>query len=94
MLAGGRQNVHSGVRGHVQAAFRIDGHPVPTGIARERAELAPVGCRSVGLDVEHADVLAWGVVDVEQGLVRGEAEAGGVLEVVDQEGEAPLLALR
>src|SRR2546426_5265885 len=41
--------------------------------------------RTVGLDVEHSDMGARRVVDVEQRLVGRKAEPGRLLEVVDEE---------
>ena len=66
-------------------------HPVDEAALREVAvadvlgEHAAVGERVVRPDIEHADVRAIGVVDVEQRLVRREAQPVRLLEVVDEQ---------
>src|SRR5205823_5619355 len=77
--------------GDVDISLLVQLHPVDEAALREVAvadvlcEHAPVGQGVVRADVEHADVSANGVVDVEQRLVRREAKPVRLLEVVDQE---------
>src|SRR5205814_1264231 len=71
----------------VDVAGGVELHPVgrPGLVAFRLGPEAPVRERASGADVEHADVLARGVVDEEAGLVQREAEAVRAIEVVDEQ---------
>src|SRR4051794_13684297 len=90
------EDAHAARAGHPDVAALVELHAVDEVADLEVAaadvpgQLAVVGERSVGVDVEDPDVRLLGVVDVEQRLVGGEAEAVGLAEVVDEQlGVAP-----
>ena len=59
-------------------------------VVEQLGENAIVADGAVGEHVEHPDMELGGVVDVEEGLVGGKAQAVGVGEVIHQKGQAPV----
>src|SRR6266851_7867732 len=91
MLAVRREDPDAVGAGDVDVALLVELHPVDEAALRQVAvpdvlgEHAAVGKRVVRADVEHADVRARRVVDVEQRLVGREAKPVRLLEIVDEQ---------
>src|SRR5262245_47699841 len=79
----------------IDVALAVHLHPVRRARtqARRLGPDAAVGERSAGLHVEHADVLALRVVDIELPLVTGEAQAVGLAEIRGESGQSAAIWL-
>src|SRR5712691_1190519 len=91
MLTVRREDPDAVGAGDVDVALLVELHPVDeatlgqVAVADVLGEHAAVGKRVVRADVEHADVRARRVVDVEQRLVGREAKPVRLLEIVDEQ---------